>query len=289
MPDARPLADPPDARPLVPRLVAPPGAWDCQLHIFGPVSRFGFHPESRYVSQDRLPEEAFAMLDRLGLARAVFVAGAGYGADTGQLEHVMERHADRLAGVALMPGDAPASEFGRLSRLNVRALRFMNPAHGAHVPVIDQGNARRAVDAGWHIHYYPWRTELAEGVAHLLALPGGVVLDHFAHIPAEGGPDQPAMDALCRLLDTGRFWVKLSGPMRVCGGDLPYAAVTPLARRLVAHRPDRMLWASDWPHMNMVGRAMPNDAALLDLLLDWVPDAATRDAILAENPRALFG
>jgi predicted TIM-barrel fold metal-dependent hydrolase len=56
----------------------------------------------------------------------------------------------------------------------------------------------------------------------------------------------------------------------------------------VAHRPDRLLWASDWPHVNMNGRTMPNDGDLLDLLVEWAPDEAARAAILAENPARLF-
>jgi predicted TIM-barrel fold metal-dependent hydrolase len=65
--------------------------------------------------------------------------------------------------------------------------------------------------------------------------------------------------------------------------------VTPLAQRLVAHAPERLLWGSDWPHVNMNERAMPNDGDLVDLLAQWVPDEATRRRILCDNPAALFG
>ena len=34
---------------------------------------------------------------------------------------------------------------------------------------------------------------------------------------------------------------------------------------------------------------MPNDGEILDLLGEWVPDAALRDAILVDNPRRLYG
>jgi D-galactarolactone isomerase len=34
---------------------------------------------------------------------------------------------------------------------------------------------------------------------------------------------------------------------------------------------------------------MPDDADLLDLLLDWVPDDATRRRILVDNPAELYG
>ena len=90
-------------------------------------------------------------------------------------------------------------------------------------------------------------------------------------------------------LDSGSVWVKLSGPMRCTRADYPYPAVTPIARRLAGYAPERLVWGSDWPHVNMNGRAMPNDGDLLDLLADWAPQAATQKRILADNPARLFG
>ena len=52
--------------------------------------------------------------------------------------------------------------------------------------------------------------------------------------------------------------------------------------------PERLLWGSDWPHPNYF-KPMPNDAHLLDLLLDWIPGEATRTRILVDNPSELFG
>jgi predicted TIM-barrel fold metal-dependent hydrolase len=34
---------------------------------------------------------------------------------------------------------------------------------------------------------------------------------------------------------------------------------------------------------------MPNDGDLLDLLADWAPDEAVRNAILADNAQRLYG
>ena len=39
----------------------------------------------------------------------------------------------------------------------------------------------------------------------------------------------------------------------------------------------------------MNGRAIPNDGDLVDLLGEWVPDAATRQRILVDNACALYG
>ncbi|MCL6482358.1 MAG: amidohydrolase, partial [Firmicutes bacterium] len=68
----------------------------------------------------------------------------------------------------------------------------------------------------------------------LLALPNDIVLDHFAGVPAEGGVNQPAFKTVLCMLDTGRVWVKLSGPMRCTRQPPPYSSITPLARALVA-------------------------------------------------------
>ncbi len=63
----------------------------------------------------------------------------------------------------------------------------------------------------------------------------------------------------------------------------------PYARALIEARPDRMIWGTDWPHVRVWDYPMPDDAALLDLLGEWAPDAATRKAILTDNPATLYG
>jgi predicted TIM-barrel fold metal-dependent hydrolase len=56
-------------------------------------------------------------------------------------------------------------------------------------------------------------------------------------------------------------------------------------RELLATRPDRIVWASDWPHAFVKGR-MPNTTDLLDMLLGWLPDdAAIRRILVDIRPR----
>ena len=45
---------------------------------------------------------------------------------------------------------------------------------------------------------------------------------------------------------------------------------------------------SDWPHPQYF-KPMPNDIDLLDPMLDWVPDEATRNKIFVDNPAEAFG
>lgn len=285
---ARELANPPDPNPKKPTLALPPGACDCHIHLFGPAAKFPIASDSTYESRDQTAETSIALQDRLGLSRAVVVSGGAYGRNYAVLEDALTRFPDRFRGVALMPEDTPHDEFDRLGELGVCGLRFISPARGMRLPTINEAVAARAAEHGWHVQFYPYG-DLLDHVDRVLALPNTIVLDHFAAVRAEQGTDQPAFKAMLRMLDSGKTWVKLSGPMRCTRNDYPYADITPMARALVAHAPERMVWGSDWPHVNMNDRKMPNDGDLIDLIAEWIPDAATRKRILADNPAMLYG
>jgi 2-pyrone-4,6-dicarboxylate lactonase len=283
------LTQGPDPHPKKPKLKVPPGACDAHIHLFGPSDKYPFADISPYTSRDALPEDLFALQDVLGLSTAVIVSPGGYSRDTTMLADVLTRYPKRFRGIALMPDDASPAEFARLGGLGVRGLRMMSTRRGPHVPHLDPANAARAHEHGWHVQFYPEGTDIVEYADKLLALPNDIVLDHFASIPAAGGVDQPAVKAVLRMLDTGRVWLKLSGPMRCTPGDFPYSPVTALAQIFIKHAPQRLVWGSDWPHVNLNNRAMPNDGDLLDMLADWVPDEMLRNRILVQNANTLYG
>jgi predicted TIM-barrel fold metal-dependent hydrolase len=285
----REVAQPPDPHPKKPKLALPKGACDTHVHLFGDEAKFPLAVNATYSSRPATPEMLIALQEKVGLSRAVVVSGGAYGRNYAMLEDALTRFPDRFRGVALMPEEAPPQEFARLTKLGVRGLRFISAARGNVLPAIHEDVAKRAADHGWHVQFYPRGTDLIEHEKPLLALPNTIVLDHFASIPAEAGINQPAFITLLRMIDTGRVWVKISGPMRCTAHEYPYDPVTALARALVAHAPERLVWGTDWPHVNMNDRAMPNDGDLVDLIAQWVPDEATRKRILVDNPCALYG
>jgi D-galactarolactone isomerase len=65
-----------------------------------------------------------------------------------------------------------------------------------------------------------------------------------------------------------------------------YPDVAPIARAIIRHAPERVVWASNWPHPNNFPK--PDDAMLLDTLLDYAPDEATWRRILVDNPARLY-
>lgn len=283
------LTQAPDPHPKTPKLKAPPGACDTHIHLFGPAAKYPFAPDSPYTSVDQLPETLFKLQDALGLGTAVVVSPGGYSRSYTMLTDVLERYPDRLRGVALLPDDTPSSEFARLGTLGVKGLRMISAMRGGHLPHFNREIAARAHEHGWHVQFYPHGTDIVEYADKLLSLPNDIVLDHFASIPAAGGIEQPAVKTVLKMLDSGRVWLKLSGPMRCTAENFPYPSVTPLAQLFARHAPERMVWGTDWPHVNMNDREMPNDGDLLDLMLDWVPDEALRNRILAGNAKKLYG
>ena len=283
------LTQPPDPNPRTPKFRCPPGTCDSHIHMFGPVEKFPFAPDSPYQSRDATAETNLALQDTLGVTRAVIVSAGAYGRTYGVMADALARFPDRYRGIALLPEDVGAAELERLTKLGVRGMRMMSSRRGSHVPQLSESLAARAHDYGWHVQFYPHGTDIIEHKDRLLALPNRVVLDHFANVPAAGGVDQPAFKTVLAMLDTGKVWVKLSGPMRCDPGDFPYAPVVPLARALVRHAPERLVWGTDWPHVNMDGRQMPNDADLVDLIPEWIPDDAARTRILVDNPCTLYG
>lgn len=267
----------------------PAGAWDCQIHLFGPAAKYPFDSDSPYISADALPETAIEMQKALGLSKSIVVSGGGYGLDYSVLTDTLERFPDRFAGVIFPSPVTTDAEFERLHKLGVRGVRFVSARRAKNLPLIQPEVVSRVKHLRWPIHFYPHGEDILEYAQALLDLDSDrIVLDHFASVTAEKGVNQPAFRKVLELLDTGRFWIKLSGPMRCSKEEPPYPSVTPMARALVKHAPERMLWASDWPHVNMVGRVMPNDGDLLDLLAEWAPDEADREKILVANPTQLY-
>jgi predicted TIM-barrel fold metal-dependent hydrolase len=148
--------------------------------------------------------------------------------------------------------------------------------------------AARIADLGWHLEFLFLGEHLPDLVSLFQSLPVPVSIGHFAYMPAAAGVDFAPFRLLLGLMEEGNTWVKLSGPNRLRIGDLPpWPEAVPLAHALIEARPDRLVWASDWPHPNKY-EAIPNDADMIEQLELWAPDAEMRKRILVDNPETLY-
>jgi len=282
------LCQGPDPHPRQPRLPALKRATDTHFHILGPAGRYPYVSEREYTPPDALPGACRNLFQTLGIERAVIVQPSVYGADNRCAIDAASQLGVPARVVVVVPYDTPDSELDRLHAGGARAIRFII-AHTGGLPLTDlERFSARAKDRGWHVQLLLRASDLVALEPRLAKLPSNFVIDHMGFIkPAEGGIEQPAFQALLRLLRGGRCWVKFSGAYRQTDEAPPYPSLFPFAHSLVDARPDRIIWGSDWPHAVFKGR-MPNTTELFDLLGDWVPDEKTRKRILVDNPAMLF-
>jgi len=269
-----------------PKLIAPPGACDCHMHIYDP--RFRAEPSWPIPLPDA-PVRAYRLVQRqLGLARAVVVQPNGYKFDNACTEDAIHELGADARGVATVPPDVSDAEIGRLTRAGFRGARC-HMLKGGYLSWPDvETIAGRVRPFGWHVQVQLDGRELPQRESLLSGLPVDVVIDHNGKFLEPVPVTDPAFRALRRLLAGGSTWVKLSAPYETSKTGAPrYDDVSALARALAAARPDRCLWASNWPHPGT--NPAPSNALMLDLLLDWAPDDAVRRAILVDNPARLYG
>jgi len=282
------IVHPPDMTLRPPRLASPPGSTDCHFHIFGPESRYPYVPVRRFTPPDVTVRDFEHVCRQLGIERAVLVQPSGYGFDnTRALDAAAETSLDvRL--VVVLPLDAPDAEWRRHHAAGARGLRMIaTQPGGLGLDQLERAGARMA-ELGWHIQLLVNPEQLVEAETRIARLPCPVVIDHMAHCPAAAGTAQAPFQAILRLLAGGQAWVKLSAGYHLSKLQPPYPDLLPLVHALVAARPDRLVWASDWPHVTMSNMKL-SSTDLFDLLLDWVPDEATRTGVLVRNPEALYG
>ena len=273
-----------------PRTRAPQNACDSHIHIYDP--RFAMKsPELRAVANASVDEYRLLQA-RNGTTRVVIVQPAAYGTDNAvTLDAIAQLGQANARGVAVIHPSVTDTELVAMNKGGVRGIRFSqhDPRTAVTTPEMIEPLAVRVHRLGWHVQLH-LRADQIVAMAELIGrLPATLVFDHMGRMPQPEGVRHPALDIVRRFLDTGRAWVKLSGPYLDTREGAPrYADVTPVARALAGHAPERCVWGSDWPHPTEPN-VKPDDAALFDLLQDWSPDETVRHRILVANPAALYG
>jgi D-galactarolactone isomerase len=255
------------------------------VHVYD--ARYPVAPSALLRPPDALVADYRRFQTALGLDRVVVVQPTTYGLDNRcQLEAVAEL-GDAARAIVVVDARTSSEELRQLDGLGARGARFHLLPGGAvgwdDLPVV----AARIADLGWHVQLQLDGRELPHRLGALMALPTPLVVDHVGRFMPPVAPDHAAFAALLTLLDTGRTWVKLSAPYEsTLDGAPTFPAVTALATALVGSHPERMLWASNWPHP---GQTDPlTDDEVRRLMLDWLPEPVVRHRVLVENPATLY-
>ena len=270
-----------------PRLKAPAGTCDTHMHIYD--ARYPTAPTATFTPPDALVADYLKVRARLGIARTVVVQPSTYGTDNRCTLAAMAALGASARGVAVVDQSVADAELEALTRAGIRGIRFHMLPGGALPWEILETMAAHVRDFSWHVQLQLDGRLLPEREALLKRLTGTLVVDHVGKFLEPVPVEHPAFRVLLRLLDNGRTYVKLSAPYETSKVGPPnYDDVGALAKALIKTAPERMLWASNWPHPPAAAHP-PDDAVLLDTLLDWAPDDTTRRKVLADNPARLYG
>jgi predicted TIM-barrel fold metal-dependent hydrolase len=279
-------------------VAVPAGACDCHAHVFAPEGLYAYAEHRPYTPADNTGLAAYrAMLEGIGIGRAVLVHSNIYGPDNRATTDALALMGDAFRGIALIRPDIDDAGLAALAAAGMRGIRINLEFPGEMTLDDVEAMAPRLARLGWHLQMLVGAARLPAIASRLLALPFDLVVDHMGLPSAEGGP--ASVQPLLPLLETGKVWIKLSAPYYVTSqprlgtaqpateGPPDHGIATAIAQSLFDARPDRMLWGSNWPHPHSA--PVPDEGDLVDWLAEVVADEAGLDQVLVRNPAHLYG
>ncbi len=287
----------------MPGYAVPDGATDCHMHVFGdmaaypPAARRAYNPTPASLADYR------RVFVPLGLRRIVLVQPSAYGTDNRcMLDALRADSAAETRAIAVIDATTTATALDEMAALRVRGIRLNLVSNGIPDPAAAIAALREAAalvgPRGWHIQIFCLPALFAALAPVIPSLGVAVVVDHMAGADARLGDRQPGLDDLVEQVASGTCWVKISGPNRVSRQTTGFRDALPIARRLIAANPARVVWGSDWPHIgpHQVGAPetvmfMKHDNTDLLRILGEAAggDAAVLRQILVDNPARLYG
>jgi len=285
-----------------PDFKVPKGACDCHVHVIGPQDRFPMASERLYTPDYAPVDDLARHLKVLHLDRVVIVTPSPYGTDNRSTLYAIQRLGKRARGIAVVPENITHSELEELHHQGMRGVRLNVETGGTNDPKLLVSlltrTAEKVAPLHWHVQIY---TNLAmiDALRDVIpALPVPVVFDHFGHLEAKKGMQQPGLPALLGMMKSGKVYVKLSAPYRISELE-GYGDAKAYVEAMVSANPDRVLWGSDWPHtIPAPGKKRTregierfrreDDGQALNRIARWVRQPEQLKKLLTENPERLY-
>jgi len=273
-------------------LSLPFGSCDTHVHVFGPYDRFPLPHAQQNKPVEAPKEKLFALHQQLGITRCVIVQSMVHGLDNSVVEDAIAAGAGHYLGVALVKPDVDHYELRRLATAGFRAVRFNFMKHLGMGATPDEllTLTQRLAEHDMHLQVHFESSLVHELGPFLQKSVVPVVIDHMGRVDARLGIQHEDFQALCQLLDDPKFQIKVSGIDRIDAsvplGVQPYAHGITLAHHLVARFPRQCVWGTDWPHPNHTH--VPDEGVLIDALQHIAPTADLMQAVLVDNPQALY-
>lgn len=275
---------------------------DSHVHVFDPA-RFPYSHGRSYSPATATRETLAAFLADMGSQRVVLVQPSVYGSDNACLLDGLNYFGGRARGVAVIdPATVSDADISSLKLAGVRALRVNFEACPSSAP---EDRTKAIKETAEHARRHGLKVQIFSNLAAVVtcraaieSLGVEVILDHFAGLSPQGS-DHRDFSSLLEMVKSGSVWIKLSAPSRISKHETNQD-LAPFVAKLAEAAPDRLVWASDWPHTGggkerasrPITEVEPfrqvDDRKLLDQLVGWIGDCEIARKVLVENPAKLF-
>ncbi|WP_275785896.1 amidohydrolase family protein [Pararhizobium gei] len=268
----------------------PPGAVDAQMHMYLPG--FPARPGGPDLPAGTLPDagQYRQFMSWLGIDRVIITQGNAHQRDNANLLACLAEMGSVARGVAAFGSDITDRELDDYAEAGMVGGRIMDLPGGAvglsELEAIDD----RASARGWMVAVQFDGSHILDHEPRLAKLKSRWVFDHHGKFFSGAAPDGPEIAAVKRLVDGGKCWFKFAGVYESSKSGAPdYEDVAAFSRAIAAYAPQRIVWGSNWPHnLAKTTEDYPDDAALTDTVLGWLPDERARHLALIENPEELY-
>lgn len=256
---------------------------DAHAHVF--LNGMPHVPDPRHrIQYDFTVEQYLQTLDKHGVQSGVIAAASPYG-DYNDYTIESVRRNPRLRGTVILEPNVERYVLEKMKADDIVGVRLPYISMKT-LPDLDAFEYRRLLrrirDLDWHVHLHLDGPRLPQVLPALEAAGVKLVVDHFGRPDPKKGVQCEGFQAMLRLMDNGRTWVKVSAGYR-----LGWEASATYGRELLrCAGPDRLLWASDCPFVGHESEVKYPQT--IDQVLAWVPEGEARAKIFAGNALALY-
>ncbi|MGF6773665.1 putative TIM-barrel fold metal-dependent hydrolase [Paraburkholderia sp. GAS199] len=264
---------------------------DCHTHVFDPA-RFPYRDDSVYrpsAQEIGTASQLVNVMEAYGVRHALLVGPtSGYRTDNRCMLDAIERHGNRFKGIAVVDSDVSRDMLLDMKRAGVVGVAFNPAMEGVEATQRAAPLFRLLADLDLFAQIQVTHEQLLALLPLIEQTTTRLLIDHCGRPDVAAGVNQPAFQALLRLADTSRVYVKISGLQKFSQLPYPYEDAQFFARALLrAFGPERCVWGSDWPFLRAPERM--DYAPLLKLIERLIPDEQARRQVLWSTPCSLFG
>lgn len=282
------------------RSVIPKGTWDTHMHCVDPT-KFPLSKDAKYTPSPHTIQQARDFLSKLGIEKMVIVQPSIYGNDNAcTLAGLKQLGPENgRAVIQFDPDETSQEQLKEWHQLGVRGVRLNFKSVGAKVEgdglALQLRKYSEAVRSfGWVLELYIALEDipLLEAIVPELGDDVKICIDHIGH-PTEASLSTaqsvdvlPGLQNLTNLLTRhDNIWVKVSGTYRL-SRDAKNPLVQSLGRSILRTRPDRCVFATDWPHTRFEDVDVGD---YLEEIFEWCQaEGVELRQVLVDNAEILF-